>query len=127
MAVHIRLLVLRAAVEYQISHKHLLEKPYFLYCTSWNIKKADPRSDGDSETGVMRVTNPWEHQSWYQTYTLAVHETDPGKLLERIVAAQSGIISRIIAVRNLEIDESERNALEEAQRVLSLLVEQARV
>jgi hypothetical protein len=68
------------------------------------------------------MPRPWEHQAWYEKYVLAVSETNPSKMLERIVEAQSAIMSRMIAS---ETDTLQRDALEEALKVLSVLASAA--
>ena len=56
---------------------------------------------------------------------LAISETDPSKVHDHIVEAQSAIMSRIIEVPNSETDKPERDALEEALKVVGLLASAA--
>jgi len=58
---------------------------------------------------------------WRRPYRLAITEIDPGKLPERVAAAQAGLVIRMEQLRLSGGDESERHAVRDALDQLYLI------
>jgi hypothetical protein len=79
------------------------------------------------EISFNHMTEPWEEQPWIEPYRLALVETNPSKMLDRIETAKAAIKSRIEELTRFVDGAAERGALMDALNALRFLTQESTV